>query len=154
MKPILFLLFPLILTILGCSNTKISSSIIAKQGILGIVTETRGNQMPMKGAPQKMTKIIQCTVLVYEPTTISDTEPNETAAFYTAIHTKQIAAVDTDSTGEFKVNLPIGKYSLFIKMGDRFYANLYDQFNHIALFEVLPNGYTTANLKLIRSATY
>jgi hypothetical protein len=154
MKPILFLLFLPILTISGCSNSKISSSNLAKQGISGTVTETSGNQMPMKGAPKKMTKNIQCTVLVYEPTTIADTEPNETAAFYTAIHTKQIAAVETDSTGQFKVNLPIGKYSLFIKIGDRFYANLYDQFNQIALFEVLPNAYTAANLKLNRSATY
>lgn len=154
MKPILFPLFILSLTLFGCSTTKTQPNSPSMQGITGFVYEAKGNKMPMKGAPKNPPKPLQCTVLVFEPTNITDVDPSTATTLYTSIRSKQVASVDTDSTGYFKVNLPIGKYSLFIKQGDRFYANSFDQFNNIALFEVLESKFSEAKLTVNKAATY
>lgn len=154
MKRFLFLVFIFSLTFFGCNTAKNQGSTAVKQGISGYIFETKGNQMPMKGAAQKMTKRLQCIVLIYEPTTISDVNSTKSAGIYDAIYTKQITSVDTDSSGYFSVPLPVGKYSLFIKMGNQFYANRFDQFNNIALFEVLPFAFTEVKLTIMKAASY
>jgi hypothetical protein len=153
MKP----LFPLIITttiLTSCLATKKLSITSASQGIKGYVIENQGNRMPMKGIRQKISKGVVCTILVYEPTSINETIPNNISNVYEKIATKQLLSVDSDSTGRFSVDLPAGKYSLFIRVGKKYYANLFDQFNNIALFEVLPNQYTMANLTMNKGATY
>ncbi len=124
------------------------------QGINGIVTELKGNQMPMKGATKRTGKPLLCSVVIYETTSIDQTEKTNEKSFFTKILTKQMGSVETDSTGKFTIDLPVGKYSLFIKIGNRYYANLFDQFNNIALFEVLPNSYTEAKLTVNNAASY
>lgn len=154
MKQILFLVFIFSLTFLGCNTAKNQGSVAIKQGISGYTFETKGNQMPMKGAAQKMTKRVACSVLIYAPTTLAEVTPTKTAGLYDAILTKPITSVDTDSIGHFSVPLPVGKYSLFIKMGNQFYANSFDQFNNIALVEVLPGAFTEVKLTINKAATY
>ena len=162
MKQNLFTLFILSLTFLGCSTTKTQSSAtqnqpstIALQGISGYVLYTTGNQMPMKGAViHKLLTPLQCTLVIFEPTNIRNTDPQTPTNIYTSIHTKQVASVNSDSTGFFKIQLPIGKYSLFIKQGDQFFANMFDQFNNIALFEVLPSKFTEVKLTVNKAAAY
>lgn len=154
MKQNLFSLFILSLTFLSCSTAKIKASKTKLQGISGFVYEAKGNHMPMKGAPENKPKSLQTTVLIYEPTNISNTEPNTPTTVYTLIHTKRVASVNTDSTGYFKIELPVGKYSLFIKQGNQFFANMYDQFNNIALFEVLPAQFTEVKLTVNIAAAY
>jgi hypothetical protein len=58
------------------------------------------------------------------------------------VNTQELARVKTDNKGNFKIALPIGKYSLFIKTEKGFYANLRDQFNNLAPFEVMAGAYT------------
>lgn len=154
MKQKLFSLFILSLTFIGCSTTKTQTATPTMQGISGFVFEAKGNQMPMKGAPKNTPKTLQCTILVYEPTNITNTDPQMLTNVYTLIHTKQVASVNTDSAGYFNIQLPIGKYSLFIQQGNRYYANLYDQFNNIALFEVLPSKFTEVKLTVNKAAAY
>jgi hypothetical protein len=154
MKQNLFPLFILSLTFFGCSTTKTQPSVEITQGISGFVYEAKGNHMPMKGAPKNNPKTLQCTVLVYEPTNISDAEPQTPTPLYTLIRTKQVASVNTDSVGYFKIQLPVGKYSLFIKQGNQFFANSYDQFNNIALFEVRASSFTEVKLTVNKAATY
>lgn len=154
MKPILFSLFILSLTIFSCSTTKTQPNSPSMQGITGFVYEAKGNQMPMKGAPKNSPKPLQCTVLVFEPTNMTDVEPASASTLYTRVRSRQVASVDTDSMGYFKINLPIGKYSLFIRKGDRFYANSFDEFNNIALFEVLDSKFSEAKLTVNKAATY
>jgi hypothetical protein len=124
------------------------------QGISGFVLEEKGNQMPMKGAPKKITKGYHGTIYFFEPTKIAETITGSSSYTYIAIHTHQITSVETDSSGHYSVDLPVGKYSIFIKQGLGYYANTYDQFNNIALFEVFPATYTIANLIINNAATY
>lgn len=153
MKPILFVVFGIILTGSACSSSKKAASSGIAQGITGRVTEARGNRMPGPGAAPSSPKGLMATVFIYEPTTLSQVSRKGDAPVYTAIFTKQVASVDTDSTGLFTVALPPGSYSLFIKQGKDYYANLFNATNHIALFTVEENKLTKADL-VVRTATY
>ncbi len=139
---------------MACSSSKKAKAIALQQGISGQVTEFSGNQMPMKDAPPRTGKPLVTTVFVYEPTHISQVTRNGTAPVYTAISTKLVASAETDSSGSFKIALPIGSYSLFVKQGNTYYANLFDTGNNIALFTVEEGKMTIANLTVTTKATY
>jgi hypothetical protein len=154
MKHILFFLFSFAIAAFACSSAKKAQSPTIKQGITGIITEASGNQMPMKGAPPSVPGGVLTNVLIYEPTNTSQVTRIGTSPLYTAIHTKLVASVMTDSTGAFTVALPIGSYSLFIERGKQFYSNLFDTENNIALFTVEKNKLTSANLTISSKASY
>lgn len=124
------------------------------QGISGTVLEKKGNQMPMKGGPSSSGKPFITTVFIYEPTNLSQVQRTGTSPVYTAIRTKLVASVKTDSTGSFHIQLPVGAYSLFIQQGNQYYANLFDTDNHIALFKVAEGKITEANLVISSGAFY
>jgi len=124
------------------------------QGINGTITAALGNQMPMKDAPPRVPRGIMATILVYEPTNLSQVSRSGSSPVYTAINTRLVASVDTDSSGVFAVSLPAGSYSLFIKQGKQFYANLFDANNNIALFTVEEGKLTKANLNISSKASF
>lgn len=150
----LFALFIISLTIMSCTSAKSNKNIQPDQGISGTVLEARGNRMPMKGVEPQPLKGIRSTILIYDSTHLSQTTRSATSGFYTLINTRLVASVETDSAGKFIASLPPGKYSLFIKQGESFFANLFDQYNNIALFEVVPGRFTDAKLTLNIGATY
>ena len=154
MKHKVFILFLFSLTILACSSVKKANSSAISQGFIGQITELTGNQMPMKGAQPAIPKGIATTVFIYEPTNINQVRRLGTAASYTAINTKLVASVDTDSTGNFTIALPVGNYSVFVKQGSQFYANLFDTNNNIALFTVEEGKLTKVNLAVSSGASF
>ena len=154
MKQILFSLFAIILINIACSSSKKANSVSEIQGIQGIVTEVTGNQMPMMGEPKPQPNGIKTTVFIYEKTNINQVTQIGSSPIYTIINTKQVAFVETDSSGAFTLALPVGSYSLFIKQGNQFYANLFDSDNNIALFTVEEGKLTQVSLQINNSATY
>lgn len=154
MKQILFILCSISCTIPACSPAKKTNSSAIIQGITGQVTESSGNQMPMKGAEPSVPLGILTTIYFYEPTNISQVNQIGTSPVYTAIYTKLVDSVLTDSTGNYTIALAPGPYSLFLKQGHQFYANLYDAGNNIALFTVEEGKLTKANLSVSSRAAY
>ena len=154
MKQILFFLFSVSVIILACSSVKNVKSTPVKQGINGLVTEVTGNQMPGPDVRPTEPKGITTTVFVYEPTHISQVTRVGTSPVYTAINTKLVASVKTDSTGAFTIALPVGSYSLFVQQGKTLYANLFDTDNHIALFTVQEDKLTTVTLRVNSKAVF
>ena len=154
MKQILFSLFAIIMINIACSSSKKANSVSEIQGIQGIVTEVTGNQMPMMGEPKPQPNGIKTTVFIYEKTNINQVTQIGSSPIYTIINTKQVAFVETDSSGAFTLALPVGSYSLFIKQGNQFYANLFDSDNNIALFTVEEGKLTQVSLQINNSATY
>jgi hypothetical protein len=154
MKRNLFFLFSILMVLVACSSAKKASRNTIKQGIQGTVTEQTGNQMPMKGAPPSVPTGIKTTVFIYEPTRLTDVQQVGGSPVYTSIRTKRVASVETDSTGAFQVALPVGSYSLFVKQGNQFYANLFDSQNNIALFEVEEGKLTNARLTVSSRANF
>jgi hypothetical protein len=155
MKHILFWALAAVVAGFACSSVKNSQSQTVTQGITGRITEVTGNQMPMEGTRSRTPKAVLTTVYIYEPTHISQvTQVKDAPAEYTAISTKQVASITTDSTGHFTVALPPGSYSVFVGHKKRLYANLFDSRNNIALFTVEENKLTTVNLTISSSAVY
>jgi hypothetical protein len=154
MKHILFFVLTVSLLIPGCSSSKKAVSSIPDQGITGQLTELKGNRQPSPDLPPAKPRGIAGTVLVYEPTHISQVTRVGTSSLYTAISTKLVASVETDSTGLFTVALPVGSYSLFVKHKNGFYSNLFDSNNNIALFTVEEGKLTTANLVVSLKASF
>lgn len=154
MKQILFFIFSACLTFMACSSHKIAKSPAIEQGITGRVVEETGNRMPMVGAQLPEPKGVKVKVLIYEPTNISQVTRTGTAPLYTAIHTKLIDSVQTDSTGHFTIALAPGSYSLFIKQGREYYGNLFDTQNNIALFTVAEGQLTRVKLTINTGAVY
>ena len=154
MKQILFFLFPMGFLIMGCSSIKKADSSNVTQGITGLVTMVTGNQMPGPGVTKPAPKGIPATILVYEPTHISQVTQYGTSPLYTAINTPMVASVVADSTGVFTVALPAGSYSLFVKQGKLFFANLFDTNNNISLFTVEEGKLTKIKLTVNSGASY
>lgn len=154
MRHNLFIVVLTILTISACKAGKKAQTSQVIQGISGVITELRGNQMPMKGAPVNKPKPISATVFVYEPTHISQVSRQETATLYTAINTKLVASVVSDSTGAFKIALPPGSYSLFVQQGKFFFANSFDSQNYIQLVTVEAGKLTPFNITINSGAVY
>ncbi len=154
MKQILFFVFSLCLTIVACSSGKTTKSQQIKQGLEGRLLLETGNRMPMKGAPPYQPKGIRDSVFVYEPTNTSQVARVGTSPIYTAIYTKRVASLMTDSTGGFRVALPAGSYSLFVKQGNHYFANQFDTANNIALITVERRKLTRVNITVNSGATY
>jgi hypothetical protein len=154
MKQFLFILFSACIGFSACSSGKKNTSSVVTQGLAGLVTEQTGNQMPMKGAAPQAPRAIQAEVLIYEPTNISQVTRIGNSASYTAISTKRVASVITDSLGAFSIALPPGTYSVFVMRSKQFYANIFDSNNYIALFTVEAGKLTRLNLSINSSASY
>jgi hypothetical protein len=142
--------------VLSCSSAKKSKITEQKpaQGIEGIVVKLVGNQMPMINAPKPQPIPVATTVFIYDATNSKDVVQLNHSPFYTSIKTKLITTVQSDSTGHFKLSLPEGKYSLFAKVKDQFYANLYDEQNNIFLVTVEKNKLTKVEIKISNEAVF
>jgi hypothetical protein len=144
----------IVAVIYACGSTKKSKTVTMTQGITGNVVEIVGNQMPMKGEEPPKPKGIKAEILVYEKTNINQVVKDASTGFFTSITTQKIATVISDSTGNFSVALPVGTYSLFVKMGNRYYANLFNQFNDINTVTVDSAAITTTTIRINHKAVY
>lgn len=124
-----------------------------QQGIAGQVFELIGNQMPSPDRPGNSDgNPIQATVYVFELTNHS--EQTQESGVYTNITTKKIAAIRTADNGEFKIALPEGVYSLFVKVEEGYFANLFDEKMNIHPITITKDQMTTTKVKVDYKATY
>lgn len=155
MRNILFALIVAILTFSACSSAKKAQSGEIQQGISGLITEIKGNQMPKVGIPPATPKPVSTMLYVYEPTHISQVKATEAGSpLYTAINRKLVASVLSDSLGRYAVALPAGTYSVFVKKGDYFFANLFDSNNNIQLVTVDSGKVSPLNILINSGASY
>jgi hypothetical protein len=95
------------------------------QGICGSIIWKSGNLMPSPDHEVPKPKGVQRELFVYElANTQQATLQN---GFYKAIVTNLVKSVKSDAEGKFCLALPEGRYSLFVKEGDKgLYANQFD----------------------------
>ncbi|HMH32319.1 MAG TPA: hypothetical protein VK543_04770 [Puia sp.] len=124
------------------------------QGIEGYVYRISGNQMPSPDIKPSPLKGVRTTLYVYGLTNLSQVIKHDQGPFYESVQTKLIRKVETDSTGYFNVQLPVGRYSLFAKKGTLFFANWFDGNNNIAPVEVVAKKITKVVFKIDYDAAY
>ena len=85
---------------------------------------------------------------------MSQVEPDQKTSFYKAVHAPLIKTVRSDSTGYFEASLDTGNYSVFIRIGDLYYASLTDQYNHLAPIRVEASKQAYIELTYADRVTY
>jgi hypothetical protein len=145
----LFLMISGILLV-ACHSLKPATQI--KQGISGFVYRESGNQMPAPNRPTRAPKGISCELYIYLPATFKQTEGSNPV--FMKINTKLITVAHSDSTGHYAVDLPPGKYSVFIKQADQYFASESDGDGILNPVEVKPGKVTVKDWKLRVGAVY
>jgi len=123
-----------------------------KQGIKGQVFWLSGNQMP--GPEKKLPphQGIVREIIIYPEIKLKDTK--QTDGFFTDIQGNPVATVVSKADGSFKIKLPPGKYSVFIKEPKGLFANLFDGHGIINPIVVKAKQYTWITLTVDYEAVY
>lgn len=123
------------------------------QGIKGKIIFKQGDFMPSPDAPPQGTGHgVKRELHIHELTNLGQVQGEP--PFYQQIQTKRVAKVVSDEDGSFSVELKPGKYSLFVKENDGYYANLFDGQNNIYPVEVKENQVTEVEFIIDHQATY
>ena len=147
------LLSTFLFTVVICGLLAFKPIWCKKQGIEGYLYKVSGNQMPSPDIKPRPPTGIKGTLYIYELTNISQAVKKE-GSFYSSVSTRLIRKVETNSKGYFKVKLPPGRYSLFIKKDELFYSNQFDSENNIAPVEVLPKKMVKVEFRMDYDAVY
>ena len=144
-----FLYFLLIIILCSCMT------LFSRQGgIRGHVFLIKGNHMPSPDIKPAPPKGLATTIYIYELINISQVKQSGKPSFYSTINGKLIKTVGSDVNGYFKMRLAPGRYSLFIKKDDLFYANIFDDKQNINPVSVEKGKFTDINLKADYDAVY
>lgn len=139
------------LFILGISTA--CSSTQPLQGVKGQVFWISGNQMPGPEANRSAQYGVQREIHIYEKTTIQEATMSADG-FFTDIQTRLVTTITSKANGSYKIKLPAGQYSIFIKEPNGLYANLFDKDNTINLVVVKENQYTWLPITIDYQAAY
>lgn len=124
-----------------------------KPGILqGQVFWVSGDQMPGPDKTRNPQQGIVREIYIYNAANLSDATQQD--GFFTAIQTALVAKVMSESDGSFKVKLPPGKYSVFVKEDKGLFANLYDSNGCINCVHVNPRKSSWITLTVDYLAAY
>ena len=155
MNKILFYALGVLSVALSCSSYKFkNSNKNTEQGIEGYIYFISGNQMPSPDRKRTPSKGIRTTLYIYQLTNINQVTRQEQSAFYSAVNTKLVTTIESDTSGRFSVQLQPGRYSLFTKKGALFYSNIFDRENNISPAEVLAGKITKVAINIDYDATY
>lgn len=102
-----------------------SSRVTISQGVWGEVVFSEGNLMPGAECPSGSIEPVRRTVLIYNETPRSKTQPGPAAGFFASVSTELVDSVVSDSRGFFEKTLPAGTYSVFVRENSLLYANSY-----------------------------
>ncbi|MBX2971434.1 MAG: carboxypeptidase regulatory-like domain-containing protein [Cyclobacteriaceae bacterium] len=123
------------------------------QGISGRVEWVSGNQMPGPDRPATKAKGIKREIWIYQPTTIAEVEASE-GVFFSNVKTTLVKKAKSNCKGRFRVNLPPGEYSIFIKEKNGLFANQFDGLNRIHCVTVKPGEFTEITVLVNYEAAY
>ena len=112
--------------IIASKNIESAASIKnPNQGICGSIIWKSGNLMPSPDREPVKAQPVQRELFVYDLTNSEQATLQD--GFYKGIVTTFVKSIKSDSEGKFCLELPEGRYSLFIKEGNKgLYANQFD----------------------------
>lgn len=127
------------------------------QGIQGQVFWLEGNQMPQMAkegeiVERPVKKGVKRIIKIHELTHINQARLGD--ALFGDIETPLVKEIETDDSGNFSVELPAGKYSIFTVEEDGHFANILDLDSYINPFEVKEGEWTQADILINYQAAY
>lgn len=143
-------IFPFIIfSLIACTALKPAQE---KGEVSGYIYLLKGNQMPSPGRPVSKGHGVSRDIYVYEPTTTSSAAG--TGPLFVQVKTRLIAQTKSDSTGHYSLNLPTGKYSIFIKEDAGFFAAESDGKGVLNPVLIPANTTTQKNFTITLNAVY
>ncbi len=141
-----FITVCIILTFFACSSTRIGHE---KDNFTGHIYEHKYNGMPMVDKPSSKGVPVMTTLYIYEPTRINQIDDNLTGSpIVSEIKSKLVDSVHSDQTGEFRMYIKPGKYSVFIKYKKGYYIPYYSGIDWLSIIQVKPNELNTSNFDI------
>lgn len=138
---------------IGCKSPKEKT-----QGIHGHIYWVEGNLMPQASeegtalTEQQLRQGIQRTVKVHSRTHIDQLSIGD--YLIGSIQTPEIATFESDPDGSYRIELPIGKYSLFTLEKEGYFANIFDSENYINPVEVKAGEWSKFDIIINYKAVY
>jgi len=122
------------------------------QGICGTVLLKQGNQMPAPGRVLSAGQPAIREIAVYQLTNLSEVKTSGTV--FTGIKTAWVAKTSSNAKGYFELDLPIGKYSVFVVEKEGLYANNFNGKGNINPVEVLKDSLTKRDILITNKAVF
>jgi hypothetical protein len=127
---------------------------VTLQLICGNVYLLKGNKMPDPDKPLSKGAAVSREIQIYTLTKMADTE-GDGATFFSKINTKLVKKVTSDKKGRFCVNLPTGKFSVFVlDPGFGLFANNFDGEMNISPIEIVKGKNKDIELQINHSAAF
>jgi hypothetical protein len=123
-----------------------------KQGICGKILWVEGDQMPGPGTNKKSSIGVPREILIYEPVTLQ--QVTEAKGLYQQVKAKLINKGQSSTSGLYKIKLPSGKYSVFVKEPDGLFANIFDGQGYINTVEIKRGKFTEFTVTINYKAAY
>lgn len=165
----IFTTFILVIALFGCldcvfAQKSVSKVVVKKKKaikkketlplICGNIYLLKGNQMPDPDKPLSKGSGVSREILIYTLTKIADTE-GDGVTFFSKINTKLIKKLKSDNKGRFCVNLPLGKYSVFVSdPGFGLFANNFDEDMNISPIEIVKGKNKDITIQINHSAAF
>lgn len=122
------------------------------QGIKGQVFWIAENQMPSEEVRKSPHHGVQRELLIYEKTILDQTVRD--GVFFSEVKTNLVLSVTTKKDGSFKIKLPEGTYSVFVREPKGLYANLFEKDGAINPIIVKPKNYSWLTITIDYLAAY
>jgi len=146
-------LFLITLIGMGCISFKQPIKLPPTQGLMGQVFEQKGNVMPQKGKPISKGKGYETRIYVFEPTTMTSVTALA-GGLYTKPVTQLLGTFPTDSTGHFSISLAPGKYSILVGYEGAYFVPFFNQYNELAVVQVLPSLFQSMDVIINVKASF
>jgi hypothetical protein len=132
----------------------VTTAVKQPSGLEGYVFRISGNRMPSPDKTLPPPKGIKTKLYVFELTNLNQVSRENGTPFYSSLGTKLLHTFSSDTSGYFRVLLPPGQYSLFVKKDSLFYANSFDGKNNINPVRVQPHAFTQVRFNIDYDASY
>jgi hypothetical protein len=128
------------------------SAIHAQQGINGRVLLREGNQMPAPGEKPAPPRPVKRTILIYELT--NQAQAVSENGVFTSVKTNLVKQTRSKKNGRFRVTLPPGRYTVFVREPDGLYANQWDANANIQPVTIVAGEFAELMIEISRTATF
>ena len=134
-KTTLFLICT-IFSLTSCSAQLKKGAFSVKEGITGKVIWKQGNHMPSPDRVNKSNgKGVKKELYIFKPINVARVIQKNS---FFEINETPVAKTESTENGFFEISLPPGKYSVFTKEEQGFFANRFDGDGNINVVEVMP----------------
>ena len=141
------------LSLMSCQDLKLLAKIQKDAVLEGVVTEQRGNAMPIKGKSSSNGLAINTKIYIYKALNLAQLE-NQNGNICAKINGDLIGTTTTDSLGHYYFHLPAGSYSLVVAYEKGFFIPYFSGNDGVAIFKVAPEKTTILNIIVNQKASY